>query len=318
MKQSLWSVALAAVVSLAAASTLAAQPGTGQGPSSGTQGPASNAGRPSVVGPTLVPRDPQGMLVAVSDDDAERTRERLRTIFRQYPPSLADVLRLDPSLLTNEAYLAPYPELAVFLKQHPNIAHNPGFFVGAPRAEWNQSPSSTGRDGIRAAENVMEGFMVLTGLVCFMTLIGWAIKKLVDHRRWLRMSKIQTDAHSKVFDRLSSNEDLLAYIQSPAGQKFLESAPLPMEGPHSIAAPIGRILFTAQLGTVITFVGFALTFANSRLASSVPDYYQAAPFFLTASVLAIALGVGFLASAGVAYLLSRRLGLLDAPTSSHA
>ena len=151
-----------------------------------------------------------------------------------------------------------------------------------------------------------------------MTLIGWSIKKLVDHRRWLRMSKIQTDAHSKVFDRLSSNDDLLAYIQSPAGQKFLESAPLPIEGPHSIAAPIGRILFTAQLGTVITFVGFALVFANRRLAGSVPDYYQAEPFFLTASVLAIAIGIGFLASSGIAYLLSKHLGLLEGRSSSHA
>ena len=315
MKQTLRFAALAAALCLAGASTLAAQPGSGQGPSSGLQGPAANSGRSQAIAPANVPQD---LRQVVSDDDAERTRERLRTIFRQYPPSLADVLRLDPSLLANEAYLAPYPELAIFLKQHPNIVHNPGFFVGTPRTEWNQPQYSTGRQGIQAAESVMTSMIVLTGLVSLMTLVGWSFKKLVDHRRWLRMSKIQTDAHSKVFDRLSSNEDLLAYIQSPAGQKFLESAPLPMEGPHSIAAPIGRILFTAQLGTVITFVGFALVFANNRLASSVPDYYQAAPFFLTASVLAIALGVGFLASAGVAYLLSRKLGLIEAPTSSHA
>jgi hypothetical protein len=319
MKHTLRFAALAAVLSLAAASTLAAQPATGQGPSSGLRGPAANGGRspvrPQEIPPTV--RD-SGLVRVVSDDDAEATREKLRAILRQHSPSLADVLRLDPSLLMSDAYLAPYPDVAAFLAQHPEVAHNPGFFVGTSRTEWNQSPSSTGRDGILAVQDIMEGFLVLTGLVSFMTLIGWSIKKLVDHRRWLRMSKIQTDAHSKVFDRLSSNEDLLAYIQSPAGQKFLESAPLPIEGPHSIAAPIGRILFTAQLGTVITFVGFALVFANRRLAGSVPDYYQAEPFFLTASVLAIAIGVGFLASAGVAYLLSRRLGLLDAPTSSHA
>jgi hypothetical protein len=182
--------------------------------------------------------------------------------------------------------------------------------------EWNQPQYSTGRDGIRAAESVMEAMVVLTGLVAFMSLIGWGIKKLVDHRRWLRMSKIQTDAHSKIFDRLSSNEDLLAYVQSPAGQKFLESAPIVMDE-RSIGAPVGRILFTAQAGTVITFVGFALSFASSRLSGSVPDFYQAAPFFFTASALMVALGIGFLASAGVAYFLSRRLGLLDAPASHH-
>src|SRR4051812_34991258 len=82
----------------------------------------------------------------VSDDDAERTRERLRAIFRQYPPSLADVLRLDPSLLSSDSYLAPYPELAAFLKQHPNITHNPAYFVGTSRAEWNQPQYGAGRE----------------------------------------------------------------------------------------------------------------------------------------------------------------------------
>ena len=37
--------------------------------------------------------------------------------------------------------------------------------------------------------------------------------------------KIQTDAHTKIVDRLASNEDLLAYMQSPAGQRFLTSSP---------------------------------------------------------------------------------------------
>ena len=47
------------------------------------------------------------------------------------------------------------------------------------------------------------------------------------HRRWSRLSKIQTDVHNKLLDRFTSNEDLLAYIQTPVGRKFLESAPIP-------------------------------------------------------------------------------------------
>src|SRR5450759_4261870 len=61
------------------------------------------------------------------DENARDTRDRLINLLRQYPPSLSEVLRLDPSLLTNEAYLAPYPALAAFLKQHPEVAHNPSF-----------------------------------------------------------------------------------------------------------------------------------------------------------------------------------------------
>jgi hypothetical protein len=287
------------------------------GPAAAAQQPV----RPAVPAPAAqsVPpakSDAQPPSQFVSDDDAERTRERLRAIFRQYPPSLADVLKLDPSLLVSDAYLAPYPELAAFLKQHPNTAHSPGYFVGTARTEWNQAAYAPGRDALRVVDSIFTELFVLTGILTFMALIGWSIKKLVDHRRWLRMSKTQTEAHAKVFDRMSSNEDLLAYVQSPAGQKFLESAPIAVDE-RSLGAPIGRILFAAQAGTIITFVGVALSFASSRLSNAVPDFYQAAPFFFTASVLMVALGVGFIASAGVAYFLSRRLGLLEAH-SPHA
>ena len=63
--------------------------------------------------------------------DAEETRQQLDQLLRQYPPSLAEVLRLDPSMLSNEAYLATYPGLAAFLAQHPEVAHNPAYFVGS-------------------------------------------------------------------------------------------------------------------------------------------------------------------------------------------
>src|SRR5262245_26836022 len=63
--------------------------------------------------------------------NANETRMIVQGILRQYPPSLADVLRIDPSLLENEAYMAPYPNLATFIRQHPEIARNPSFFLGS-------------------------------------------------------------------------------------------------------------------------------------------------------------------------------------------
>src|SRR5262245_30332819 len=60
-----------------------------------------------------------------SDDNAEETRSRLEELLRQYPPSLSQVVRLDPSLLANENYMAPYPALWAFLNDHGEIAHNP-------------------------------------------------------------------------------------------------------------------------------------------------------------------------------------------------
>src|SRR5215217_7815528 len=65
----------------------------------------------------------------IDDTNARQTRERLREIFELYPPSVAQVLRLDPTLLGRPDYLAPYPMLAAFLGQHPEVAHNPGYYI---------------------------------------------------------------------------------------------------------------------------------------------------------------------------------------------
>ncbi len=49
--------------------------------------------------------------------------------------------------------------------------------------------------------------------VVVLTVIGaltWIIRTVIDHRRWIRMSKVQTEAHSKLLDRLTLQ--LAAYI----------------------------------------------------------------------------------------------------------
>ena len=40
---------------------------------------------------------------------------------------------------------------------------------------------------------------------------------------------MQYQVHNKLLDRFTSNEDLLAYVQTPAGRRFLESAPIPLQ-----------------------------------------------------------------------------------------
>ena len=57
----------------------------------------------------------------------------------------------------------------------------------------------------------------------------WLIRTIIDYRRWNRLSKVQTDVHTKLLDRFTANNDLLAYIQSPAGSKFLESSPIKLD-----------------------------------------------------------------------------------------
>jgi hypothetical protein len=259
--------------------------------------------------PTQAPAPVQA---PVDERDARETRERLREVLNQYPPSVAQVLRLDPSLLSKPDYMASYPTLGTFVAQHPQVVHNPAFFIGDPRFEVQE----TGRGAaLRVVENVFSGAMFLIGVVSFFTLVGWLGRALIDYRTWQRASKIQADAHAKLVDRLTSNEDLLAYLQSPAGQRATMSATRPGLdiAMRAVGAPVNRILWSVQAGVVLAAGGLGLWFAKASVIE------EAAQALNVVAVLAVALGVGFVASALVAYGLSRQLGLLESePRSTHA
>jgi hypothetical protein len=241
---------------------------------------------------------------APSTFDAEGLRQQLERLLDQYPPSLARVLRLDPTLLTNSAYLQPYPALATFISQHPEVPHNPAFFLAryeGDNAYYRRDPNERMFDVWKDAMTGMFVFVIFSAIA---GVLAWLIKTVIDHRRWTRMLKIQTDAHTKLLDRFTSNEDLLAYMQTSAGKRFFESAPIPIESPRSINAPIGRILWSAQVGTVLTLAGIGLELVAARAIEDVGQPLSAI------GVVVIALGIGFCVSAVLAYMLSKRLGLI--------
>ena len=255
-----------------------------------------------------VPKEGPAPSPTVTGVSAEETRRDLEELLKQYPPSLPRVLRLDPTLLSNPEYLKPYPALAAFLAQRPEVVHNPGYFFGPYDNSYDPRLRLTAQErAVDMWRNAIEGFMIGLLLLGIAGAVIWLIKTLIEHRRWSRLSKIQTDVHNKLLDRFTANEDLLAYIQTPAGRRFLESAPIPLETPRSIGAPLGRILWSAQAGAVFTVLGIGLYLVSRNSLEEV-----AAPLGAFGVVI-IALGLGFIVSAFLAYVLTRRFGLLNDP-----
>jgi len=237
----------------------------------------------------------------LSDLDAYRTRQEFQLLLRRYAPSLVEVFRIDPSLLSNQAFLAPYPNLAAFLNQHPEITHNPSFFVGRGPEYFDNRANNRSSENFK---DVLAGIAIFAAGLVLLSVTFWTIKNVIDHRRWLRISKVQSEVHSKLLDRFTSNQDLLAYVQTPAGRHFLESAPISLDGPRSLSAPFGRILFSVQAGVVLALTGIGLNWVSRSVQEDL-----AQPLFVV-GVLALSVGVGFVLSAGIAYVMSQRLGLL--------
>lgn len=243
--------------------------------------------------------------VTVTDTDSRDTREQFKALLQRNPPELGMILKLDPSLFNNQQYLATYPALAAFVAQHPEVAHNPDFYLSSVWLPNDREPSTPAH---RMWEETMQGIFILSIFTLITLVLTWLIRTLVEQRRWSRLSRVQTEVHSKLLERFTSSEDLLKYIETPSGRRFLESAPIPVEsGPRQVNAPIGRILFSIQTGVVVAAAGIGLMSVSSGV-----DKDAAQPLFAL-GVVALCVGIGFVASAVVSFIVSRRLKLFEVP-----
>ena len=236
--------------------------------------------------------------------DAESTREQLRNILRTYPDSVGEILRRDPSLMGRADYMAPYPQLVQFVAQHPEIPRNVEYYFEGYQGWQRRNQLDPEYEALGVLLGGLAGFLVMSALI---SVLVWLVRAVIQHRRWLRSSQVQADVHSKLMDRMTSNEELLAYIQSPAGRRFLEAAPpKPDAEVPGFSAPVGSILWSMMAGIVFATVGAGFRVA----AGTIGDDVQRA--FTVVGVILFSLGVGFLIAAVMAFIVSSRLGLFPA------
>ena len=286
-------VLLAALLASAGTLGAGADSAFGQPPERRSAPPAVSAERPPVA----------------LNVDAEATRRELMEVLRKHPPAVARVLKTDPSLLRNESYMSGYPALQQFLAQHPEILQNTSYYFGEIHdGEW-QPPTPRMR--------LIEGTLAtLGGFTAFFVVLGtlvWLVRTVMDQRRWTRLSRIQAEVHSKLMDRFSNHDELMSYVQTPAGRRFLESGPSPLqETSPMVGAPFSRILWSTQIGLVALVLGLGLLFVSGRTVEELRE------LLFIAGSLCLALGAGFTVSAGASYVLSRKLGLIGRTAADHA
>ncbi len=257
---------------------------------------------------------PQAVAAESSEDRLVETREQLMSYLRM-SPTLATVMASDPSLLGNQEYIARNnPELARFLEAHPEVAKNPDFYLFADitashgrrvdalqRKLWPDRFQDKG-------ESIKDFLGILVGSLGFLVVLGsflWLIRTMIDNRRWGRIFKMQSDVHGKLIERFSTNEELLGYMGTEAGKRFLEAAPIPVnfDRDRRVPAVLSRVLLPLQAGVVLTLLGAGLL----GLRHSLPEV--AAPLLVFGMVVLMP-GIGLVLSAGITWVLAGRLGLM--------
>jgi hypothetical protein len=254
------------------------------------------------------------MYTPANESELDSVRAQLFKLLRM-SPRLTMVISMDPTLLRNQEYVNQNnPQLAAFLQSHAEIARNPEFYLFAKlpngrsqnvpyliqRAVWPEIDRNNG--GGPPNDLIVSIFFIF---ISFMIL--WLLRMLLQNRRWTRIFKVQTEIHNKLLDKLAGSQELFSYLGTEAGKRFLEMAPIatamePSQRPGFLS-PITRILAPLQLGIVSTLAGIGMLF--------IKGYYNDNGALLLLGTLALMLGLGLVISAGISWILARRLGLIS-------
>ena len=251
----------------------------------------------------------------VSDHDLAETQKQLIQLLR-LSPTLTTVVSHDPSLLANQDYVSRNnPQLAQFLDAHPEVARNTDFYLfthvhpddGTPdealeRAVWPEMhPRNDGWD----ANDVVGPIAALLAFACFLGALTWLVRLFLENRRWARIFKLQSEVHGRLIDKFSSSQELSSYMETEAGRRFLEAAPIPVgvETQQRVPNAVARVLTPLQIGVVLVLLGIGF-FLLRHVREEMHD-----PMLVLGTIMLMP-GLGFIISAGMTWLLAGKLGLM--------
>jgi hypothetical protein len=157
----------------------------------------------------------------------------------------------------------------------------------------------------RTVEEIGQPFMALLAFACFLGAIVWLIRQFLENRRWSRIFKLQSEVHGRLIDKFSSSQELAQYMETEAGKRFLEAAPISagIEPEQRVPNAVARVLTPLQIGIVLVLLGIGLLFLrHAATDTEIP--------MLILGTVALMPGIGFIISAGVTWVLAARLGLM--------
>ena len=250
-----------------------------------------------------------------TDHDLEATQAELIRLLR-LSPTLTTVVEHDPSLVSNPDYVnRNNPQLGQFLVSHPEVARNPDYYLfthlnteggrdqALERAVWpemNQPYHSS------SAERIMSDLVPFLVFVGVLSALLWLVRQFFENRRWSRVFQMQADVHGKLIERFGANQEMLTYMGTDAGKRFLEAAPIAVgfEADQRMPNAVARVLTPLQIGIVLTLLGAGMLALRNSLGVDMTS-----PMLLMGTVVLMP-GIGFIISAIVTWVLAARLGLM--------
>ncbi len=139
--------------------------------------------------------------------------------------------------------------------------------------------------------------ILVIGVIGFVLVTN--LRALLDHMRKTKSEKLQSEVYNKMLDKLGSSQDVLAWLQTDAGQNLFKVAPPDRPAPYS------RILNSVQFGVVALVLGGGILAIRTMIG--VEGQEPAA----VVGTLVMALGLGMLLAGACSYALSKKFQLFN-------
>ena len=131
---------------------------------------------------------------------------------------------------------------------------------------------------------------------------AWIVVTIVTALKGRANTRTRADIYNRLIDKFGTAPELIAFLQSDAGLKFIE------ENTVQPAEPLGKILASIRIGVVLTLLGAGLLITGNIFGESLGgDLYIV---LTVGGIVGLMIGIGLLISAAVSYRLCKTWGIL--------
>ena len=131
---------------------------------------------------------------------------------------------------------------------------------------------------------------------------AWIITSIVTSMRQRANTRTRTEVYNRLIDKFGSASELIEFLRSDAGLRFIEEQTL---GP---AQPLTKILSSIRLGVSLALVGLGML-----IVGNIWDYALGNDLYVVVALggtVALTAGAGFIIAAAISYKLCKTWGLI--------
>lgn len=140
--------------------------------------------------------------------------------------------------------------------------------------------------------------------------VSWIVVTVVKALKGRANTRTRAEIYNRLIDKFGTAPELIAFLQSDAGLKFIE------ENTVQPAAPLGRIIGSMQIGIVLALLGAGLLITGNVFGESLGgDLYIV---LTVGGVVGLTVGVGLLISAAISHRLCKAWGILTTNEKARA